>query len=236
MSKFVLTDATVFAGAIDLTTNLNKVTVASSTDEVDATTFGAGGWRKRLGGLKSADIQHEGFVDYPDPDATLFADFSQQRVFTVAPTGADGDVAYFCNATRFGYTPMDANIGEMAKFSGDVMSSDRYGLIRGRLLLPKQSVTGAHNGTGVQIGAVGSAQKLYVAVHVFTAGTTADVIVESDDNSGFTSATTRATATVSAVGGTFVTPVAGAITDDYWRVRTASVTGTFSIAAAVGIA
>ena len=54
-------------------------------------------------------------------------------------------------------------------------------------------------------------------------------------DASFTSATTRSTTTVTTTGAPVVIPVAGAITDDYWRVRTANVTGTFSVAVAVGI-
>lgn len=235
MPKLVLINATVHTGGIDLTSDVNKVTLAVSGDEVDATTFGSGGWKERQVGLLSADFTHAGYIEYPDPDATLFADVGQQRVLTATPDGTDGDVAYFCNAKRFAYTPIDAAIGAMANFAGTASSSDKWGLVRGRLLLPKQAIAGAHTGTGVLLGAVGAQQHVFAAVHVFAAGTTADVIVESDDNSGFTSPTTRSTTTVTALGGTFVTPVAGAITDTYWRIRTATVTGSFSIAAALGI-
>jgi hypothetical protein len=49
---------------------------------------------------------------------------------------------------------------------------------------------------------------------------TLDVIVQSDDASGFPSATNRITFT-QATGFTaeYATPVAGAITDDWWRVN-----------------
>ena len=61
--------------------------------------------------------------------------------------------------------------------------------------------------------------------------------IESDDNGSFTSATTRATiGPLTATGGTWVTRVAGAITDDYYRFNVTAITGTFSVGAAFGIA
>jgi len=61
-----------------------------------------------------------------------------------------------------------------------------------------------------------------MAMHVTAfvgAAPTLDVIVESDDNSGFTTAVTRGTfAQATAATSEWLTPVAGAITDDWWRI------------------
>lgn len=234
MATFSLVDATVFTGGLDLSSNLNTVTLEMTVDELDATTFGQD-WRVRKPGLRSVSMSHQGFLDYADPDATLFADLATERVFTASPTGADGAVAYSFNARGFQYQALGDQVGDMAKFAGSAMGSDGVGVVRGQLLLPKTSLSGAVSGTGVQMGDVAAGEKLYTSIHVFTAGTTAAVIVESDDNSGFTTPTTRSSTTVTAVGGTWVAPVAGAITDNWWRVRVATVTGAFVIAAAVSI-
>jgi hypothetical protein len=234
VATFSLTSPTVFAGGYDLTTDLHQVSIASSTDELDDTTFGDT-YRSRIGGLRDVEVAHEGYAQYANPDSTLFTDLATQRVLTITPTGADGATSYSCKATAFSYTPLDSSVGDVAGFSGSAMSSDGHGLVRGQLLLPKVSKSAIYNGTGSQLGAVSASQFLYTSIHVFTAGTTCTVIVESDDNSGFTSATTRSSTVVTAVGGTWVTRVAGSITDTWWRVRLASVTGTFVLAAAVGI-
>lgn len=230
-----LVDATTFVGGYDLTTDLNQVTLELSVDELDSTTFGGGGYRQRTAGLRSVSLSHQGFQQYANPDSTLFADLATERVFTCSPDGEDGSVAYSFKARGFTYTPITGAVGEMAGFSGSAMGSDGVGVVRGQLLLPKTTVAGVVTGTGVEMGAVLAAESVYTSVHVFSAGTTADVIVESDDNSGFTTATTRSTTTVSAAGGTWVAPVAGAIADTFWRVRTANVTGSFIIAVSVSI-
>lgn len=235
MAVLALTDATVWVGGYDLSSDLNSVTLNATADELDATTFG-GTYRTRVGGLRSVELSHQGFVQYADPDSTLFADLAAERVFTVTPTGDDGEVAYIFKAVRTAYTPLSGAVGDLAGFQGTAMGSDGVGMPRGRLLKAKGAVSGAVSGTARQLGAVSATQKVYTTIHVFTAGTTADVIVESDDGSGFATGTTRSTTTVTAAGATWVAPVSGAITDDWWRVRFANVTGSFSLAVAVAIA
>jgi hypothetical protein len=84
---------------------------------------------------------------------------------------------------------------------------------------------------------VGATQFLYGALHLFgSAATTITVVLESDDNVNFTSATTRITfGPLTAVGGTWGARVSGAIADDYYRFRVTAITGTWSAAAVFGI-
>lgn len=236
MATFALTDAEIHAGGYDLTCDVNQVNFDVSVEALDNTTFCTDGARTRQGGLRDVNASVTGFRDSAGLlDAEVFGNLlGNQRVFTVAVDDTVGSVAYFSNLRHFTYA-QPSQVGSLAGFTLTGSGSDGIGAVRGQLLFPKGAVTGSANGTGVELGAVGADERLYTAVHVFSAGTTASVIVESDDNSDFTSATTRSTTVVTAVGGTFVTPVAGAITDTHWRVRFASVTGSFSIAVAVGI-
>lgn len=237
MSKIALLDATVYAGGYDFSADLNQCQMDESFEDKDVTTFRSAGARERKAGLSDTSFSMHGFWQSAasqavDPEA--FNNLGDQQVFTFAPNYTDGTVGYAFRARTFNYTRGD-QVGEIAQFDLSGMGSSGGGAVRGNLLLPKQSVTGIVNGTGVQLGDVAAAENLYTAIHCFSAGTTATVIVESDDNGAFSSATTRSSTVVTAAGGTWVTPVAGSITDDYWRVRTASVTGTFSIAVLVGI-
>ena len=125
----------------------------------------------------------------------------------------------------------------MAGFELASKGSSIYGAVGGVLSVAKQTVstTGA-KGTAVEIGAISAAQFLYATLHVFSAGTTITVIIESDDNGSFTSATTRATlGPVTARGGTWLTRVAGPVTDTFWRMNVSAVTGSFVVAGAIGI-
>lgn len=234
MATLALTDCEIHVDELDLASHTNQVAVEASTGELDDTCFGDDS-RSRKSGLRDVSFSATGFrQDDASVDEDLFAHLGLQRLYTVAVDDTAGSVAYFGRGRKFQYN-QTSTIGEMAGFNISAMGSDGIGVVRGQLLFPRGAVTGSANGTGFQMGAVGATESLYVAIHVFSAGTTATVIVESDDNSGFTTATTRTSEVVTSAGGVFETPVAGAITDDYWRVRFASVTGTFSIAVAAGI-
>lgn len=96
----------------------------------------------------------------------------------------------------------------------------------------------------INMGAVTASQFLYGALHVFPTvdGTnpTLDVVVQSDTAQAFPSATTQMTfATKTAVGSQFAAPVAGAITDTWWRLSiTVGGTSTpqFPILVVLGVA
>lgn len=240
MASFALTDATIWVDGYDFTSQSNSLTLAQSAQELDVTTFGSGGWRQRIAGLKDVDFQLGGFWESAasaavDPQiATVLG--TADKVFTVAPDDAEGTTAYLFRAGHFSYDIL-GQVGEAAPFTAQARGTNGQGLVRGAVLKAKGNVsaTGA-TGSVVQVGAVGASQYLYATLHCFSAGTTITVQVQSDDNSGMSSPTTRATFTaVTAVGGSWVTRVAGPITDTYWRFNVSAVTGTFQIAGAVGI-
>ena len=63
---------------------------------------------------------------------------------------------------------------------------------------------------------------MYSYLHVMTTGTgspTLDVVIQSDDNAGMTSPTTRITHAQKTAIGAELLSVAGAVMDDYWRVN-----------------
>ena len=235
---YALTDALILFSSYNLSGDLNKVGVDLSAGEETDTTFGDTYHSRPGGQLADVTMSAEGFWQSaasaaPDPVA-VNALGSAGTTVTVADLSTSGAAAYLLGVHEGTYTQKD-EIGAVRPFTLACSGSSGTGPIRGRLLLPVTTVTGNSNGTGYQLGTVGSSAYMYAAIHVLAAGTTADIIIESDDNANFTSATTRSTTTVTTTGTPAVGPVAGAITDDYWRVRTANVTGTFSIAVAVGI-
>jgi len=235
MSKFVLTDATAFRNGYDMSCDVNQIEVTAEVDVVEQTTFCDAGWRTMLGGLKSASYSMNGFYEAGTGtvDEELAAITTSVDTFT--PDGSDGAVAYFMQSQDSGIQRF-GSVGDITPINMTGVGRSTVGLLRGNLLLEKQTVSGDTDGTGLQMGAVSATESLYTVIHCFSAGTTADVIVESDDNAGFTSATERSSTTITAAGGTWVTAVAGAITDDYWRVSVDTVTGSFSLAVAVAIA
>lgn len=234
---YALTDALILMGGYNLSGDLNQVTVSLEAGEETDTTFGDTFHSRPGGQVGDVKMSASGFFQSassaaPDPVA-IAALGTAGTLVTVADTSAVGSTAYLLGVHEGKYA-IDNTHGAVSAFTLETSGSAGFGVARGKLMLAS-TLSGSTSGTGYQLGAVASNQKVYIAIHVTVAGTTADIIIESDDNSGFTSATTRSTTTATTTGGAVVTPVNGPITDDYWRVRVANVTGTFLIAVAVAI-
>ena len=115
------------------------------------------------------------------------------------------------------YSP-GAAVGELFAFN---ISAGGCDLLARGTVLENAVKTATANGTARNLGAVGAAQKLYAGMHVLAvSGTnpTLDMIIQSDDAEGFLSSANRITfAQKTAIGSQWATPVAGAITDTWWR-------------------
>jgi hypothetical protein len=234
---------TMWMGGYDLGPDLTQMGLNVSWAPLDDSRFGMTA-RSRRGGLQDVQASANGFhqVGVGLVDAELWSQFSETtQVVTQTPSGSAGDVAYFHQAKKFTQS-LFGNVGELAPFTigaQGVRGSGTLsaGAIRGRLLVPKGNVSATGvAGSVYQIGAAGSSQYVYAAVHVFSAGATITLQLQSDSASNFPSATTVATiGPLTTTGGTWMTRVAGPITDDYWRINVSAITGTFNIAVAAGI-
>ena len=217
----ILRDQKVWFGAYDLTGKMNSIGLAYGAPLLDADAFGNTG-KERLSGLPAVTAQHEGYWDEV-VDAALYAEIGQvDTPMSVAPVdGSEGSRVHFFQAAAAEYSPGGAT-GDIYRFSVSAEGSGGEELIRGTLMANRAAAAASGNSAARQMGAVAAGQKLYAALHVTAAeGTlpTLDVTVESDDDSGFASPTTRITiAQKSAIGFEWATPVAGAITDDWWRI------------------
>lgn len=236
MAKFSLTNATIYGDGYDLSCASNNVNFTLSVQELVATTFCNDGFTERVGGLKESTTEIAGYWEGDGiDDATFDTLGTRKTAFSVAADDAAGSVAYLFKPIDLNYSAL-GQVGELAPFSLTTKNHGSAGIARGQLIAPKQDVSATGALTGFQVGAVGASAKMYVATHVFSAGTTVTFDIESDDNSSFTSATSRATiGALTGTGGTW-TAIDGAITDDYWRVNVTACTGTFSMAVAIGIA
>lgn len=239
MTSFAFIDPTIWMGSLDATGYLNRVGLNISVAELDSTVFGMGGYRGRKGGLKTVASQYGGFWEAGTgaPDPEIYTNLGvADRVATIAPTSTETSVAYMHQLGKFAYTPF-GSIGELTPFSLDCMSTNAAGVVRGQVAKAKANVsaTGA-TGSVVNLGAVGSTQYLYATFHVFSAGTTVTVLVESDSASNFPSPTTVQTiGPITIAGGTWMTRVAGPITDSFFRFNISAITGTFQVAGAIAI-
>lgn len=243
MATYAANDVTTWFAGYDLTGDSNSTQLTMQYDALDATVYGNSA-RVRAAGLEDVTLAQAGYAQFGTGlvDETAFnALGGSSLVVSNSANPDESTVAYFYRARQFQYQTFGQH-GEMLPFSLNASSARGPGLasvgaVRGRILKTKADVsaTGA-TGTAYQLGAVGASQYLYAGLHVFSAGTTITAVVESDDNASFTSATTRITfGPITTTGGTWGTRVAGAITDDYYRLRITAITGTFSIACVAGI-
>lgn len=220
MSAEILKQQLILWDGYNLTTRLNSVVLEVSADALDDTTFGCTN-RSNAPGLRTASIQIEGIYDDSAYDTALASTIAgSDKLITVCRNSTEGALAWFLNAVHASYDPIKGNVGQLAGFSAGGVSRS-YPLCRGTLLYNQSDLDQSADGDGQQLGAILSTETLYAGLHVLAiddnAGDTIDVIIESDDNSGFTSATTRITFDqMSDIGSQFKT-LTGPVTDDYWR-------------------
>jgi hypothetical protein len=240
MSSSVIKGCPVFIGGIDFGNSVHTLALNYGADEKDDTVRNST-THTFIGGLKTFGFAMEGFWNQSvaEPvDEKLFGQVgASNNVLTYATaTGAVGEPAYFITMTEYSYN-LPGEVGEIIPFDVDGGAAGR--LVRG--VFEYNGTLGASaNSIGINLGAVAAGQKLYAAIHVLSAsGTTPtlNAVVQSDDNSGFTSATNRITFDQITAAGAQMSSVDGAITDTYWRVNfTIGGTGpSFRIIVVIGI-
>ena len=237
-------DASILVDDIEMACNAKSVSLSTTVEALDTTAICTTGWTTVVGGLKSGSVNIEFMQDVAADavDATLYPLLGTANVpKSIVTNSADGSAAYLLQSIPLTYTPITGSVGELAM--GSISGSSSTGpVIRGKLLHPSNvSRTSSSTGTGRQLGAVSATQSMYACLHVLSASGTSptlDVILQSDDNAGFTSPTSRITFTQATGRTSQFSSVAGAITDDYWRISyTIGGTGTptFAFAVTAGI-
>jgi len=239
MAVFALTNAFAHLAGYDFTGDSNQAAIETEAEALDATPFGLG-WKAMIAGLKSSAFSMAGFWQSAasqavDPEA--FAGLGEaDRVLTFGPSQVEGDPAYMLQAVQSSYS-LGGDVGAVMPFSLAASGSNGAGTVRGKLTKSRGNVTATGAiGTGVELAAASASQYVYCTVHIFTAGTTITLQLQSDDNAGFSTPTTVATiGALTASGGTWMTKVPGPLTDTFFRLNVSAVTGTFNLAAAVGV-
>lgn len=233
MSTLTLSDQQAYFDGFKISNSLNSMSVDHTADAPDVTTFGSTGNREFVGGLKSVGFSMQGFYNGIETlDAALHSAIGTVDIpltFFPENTSAIGDLAYLMQVLQAQYT-INGGIGDPFGFSLSGNNNDSAGLIRGNIMLNDAAITATGNQTGVQVGAVTATQSVYASLHVYdvsgTSTPTLGIKIQSDDNAGFTTPTDRITFTdITAVGSEWM-QIAGAITDDYWRVVVETVSGT----------
>lgn len=242
MATHVLQDASVWVHDIAIHDITHTLQFSTSREAKDSTVFGNTA-RSNKPGLMVAQVSVQGYADMTTFDDDLYDiyDNATTTPVSLSATSADGDTAYTLRTLTASLSPLGGQVGDMAAVSLEAQGRAGVRPVRGTILHAETARTTTGVGTGRQLGTVVAASSVYGALHVVAAsGTTPtlNVVVQSDDNSGFTSPTTRLTFT-QATGKTGEwQSAAGAITDDWWRVSytIAGTSPSFTFAAVVGIA
>ena len=217
-----LIDTKIWLASADLTGFSNQVELAVSAEALDDTTFASGGWHARMGGLFDMQGSIEGFWSAGDgtqPDDRFWTDIASNSIpATFVPTGgAVGDLAYLTKVFESRYD-LSAQMGQLIAYAVDLQGNQS--VARGQVAVANTAYTATGTGTGVQIGAVGTSQRLYANLHVFAAAGTSpslNVKIQSASSSSFSSPTDRITfASATAITG-IASSVLGNITDTWWR-------------------
>jgi hypothetical protein len=230
----------LYLAGYDLSGDHNELGLSYQCDIKDVTTFGRAS-KAKLAGLKSFVGNHKGLWNdaATGVDKVLFDNLAlADQVMTLfGVSGAEGEVAYSGKSVQGLYSP-GAKIGDLLAFTvkiegtGDLIQST---------CLKNGTVTATGNGTAYNLGAVSSSQKLYAALHIIAvSGSTPSLTVkiQSDDAQAFSTPTDRITFNaMTAIGAQWATPVAGPITDTWWRANwtVSGSTPSFTVVVVVGI-
>jgi len=240
----VLTDARIYWATADLTGFGNKIELQATQKDLPTTNFASQGWNERVGGLfegsVAADVMWQA-GDLSMPDDAWWANFASATVpVSAAPTsGAVNSLIYLTRVLESEYKP-GGKIGELL-MAASTGKTDRP-VVRGTVMHPQGTArTTTGTGTGIQVGAVGAAQRMYANLHVFSvSGTTPSITVslQSSVDNTFASPTTRITFNASTAFDAQHLSLLGAVTDTWWRAAW-TISGTtpsflFNVSAGVG--
>ena len=240
MGSFVALHNKIYVGHLDLTGLANRIDFGPLTrDMKDATTYADGGYSCVKPGLIKGEARVAGFQDWAADvldDEISVGQLGTQYPISVIPnasgTVAAGDPCWLSRGL-LDSQGLPFVKGEMAAFDWH-MGYDTAA-VRGFVGHPLAARTSSADGTAVALGGPTASQSLYAALHVmaFSGLTNIVVKVQSDDNSGFSSATDRITfSTVTATTSEWKS-VAGSFSSETHLRASWAVTGTGSCTFAV---
>lgn len=124
MAKYVLTDPVVVFAGSTITSSCASVTISLEADDVETTAFGAaGGYRTRIGGLKSGTVDFEMHQDFGASgiDQLFFPNLGGTVAVAVKPGGTAAVSAtnpeYSFDVLVTEYSPVDGAVGDLATTS-----------------------------------------------------------------------------------------------------------------------
>lgn len=238
MAISVATDVTTWIHDRVVTTDTNKCSLEIAPAIKRSTVFGLGGWERHTPGFRKVTAKIEGFQDSPVDAASFSSLGAINRAVTIADRSTETSTAYAFEAASVTYETFDA-VGEVVPFSLEAIGSSQVGLVRGQLA-KASGVVSATGPIGVPVNlgdfTLGG-PFLYAALHIFTAGTTVTIQVQSDDSINFLSPTVRATiGPLTAIGGIFMPRVSiDGVFDTWWRFNVSAITGSFTLGGMIAL-
>ena len=117
----VVTNAVVTIGGVDLSSHITKVTLSTSVNELETTTFGNTA-KRRVAGLKDSTVAIDFNQDFAAAavEATLYPLVGSTTAVVVKPNGtaaSSTNPSYTFNALITEWMPLDAQVGELATAS-----------------------------------------------------------------------------------------------------------------------
>lgn len=244
MSTLVFTDVKAYLDKWDISGDANKVKLTETVDTKEDSTFGFP-WHTFKPGPRKVNLKMEGLEQFGTGQTTI--DGRLQNKFAVgdvpiviSPDGGDfGEVAYMFNAIS-GQFERNLQWGELAKFTLD---ANNYGngsqipLVRGFIIEDGKTLRSASgNSATLNLGPVAAGQKVYMTVLVLSCTGTNVTFTLKSAVTDFATITSRVTSTaIGAAIAEIETPVAGPITDTFWRVFWSSAVPSFNAVVFVGI-
>lgn len=244
MSTFVGLANRIYVAHLDLSGAAHEVSIGNLKRRmVPFTTFNDGGFETTKPGLAQGDANVKLYQDYDAgvlDDQISFGQLGTQYPISVVPsqtgTITAGDPCIIARGVLSDTNPLagakgDAGQAELG-LTFDTVTS------RGFVAHPLAARTTTGNGTAVAQAGPSATQSLYAALHVTAYSGLTNVVfkVQSDDNSGFSSATDRITFTTVTGTTSEWKSVAGDFSSETHLRPTWTVTGTGSVSFVVACA
>lgn len=218
MTTQLVAQQAVLFGGYRFTAQTRAIAEAMETARLDATVLG-GTSKLEEPGLLGYGVSGSGFWESTTDKGLQGYKRTRNVPISIGLTdGTAGTPARSVKAMR-GQWNLTGRVGELfgVDFEFAAMDAPASGTI-----LHHASASGNVTGTAFQVGAVGATQFLRGVLHVFSGTGSFDVLIQSDSAEAFTTPTTRITfanvATGTPITYEWATPIAGAITDDWWRI------------------
>ena len=195
MAEHVIKNAKVLFGGVDLSGDMNEVTVTKSADVLDKTVFGSSA-RRRMAGLKDFQVTGGGFFDAESTqknDPHLYSKLgSTASVVTVAHASSKGAICYSGQDILSEYSPA-GRIGELMRFNFACYGDNEA--VRGVIAEGGTGLSTTLSATPQNLGVKSTTKRLYGIMHVrgiSSSGGTHSIRarVQTASSSGFSSPTT----------------------------------------------